>query len=236
MAHVCYKQGDFRGAVHWARRADAQSPSFDSAWMIAWVLALVGRPSEAREFAQRAFEVDPMNEMCGFARGGVEFQDGRFDEAERWFRRYLKAASAGNPMLLWWQAHALAYTGRLDEATALHQELAHAGTEVMSDLSSLYCLASDGDRDRICQALDPGTRLYQAALTDEWYPNFIAACLAMVGDHEGAVEWLERAVAWGFSNHRFLGECSPFLAPLRGHPRFERLLEQAREKERAFEL
>lgn len=57
----------------------------------------------------------------------------------------------------------------------------------------------------------------------------------MMGDHEGAIDWLERAVARGFSNHRFLGESSPFLAPLRGHPRFESLLERAREQERAFE-
>jgi hypothetical protein len=49
-----------------------------------------------------------------------------------------------------------------------------------------------------------------------------------------ALEWLERAIVWGFSNHRFLSEHSRFLAPLRGDPRFEALLERAREKERAF--
>ena len=60
-------------------------------------------------------------------------------------------------------------------------------------------------------------------------------CLAKTGDHQGALDWLERAVNWGFCSSRFLGELSPFLAPLRGHPRFEALLERAREKERAFE-
>jgi hypothetical protein len=52
----------------------------------------------------------------------------------------------------------------------------------------------------------------------------------------GAIEWLEHAVNWGFCSYRFLSELSPFLAPLRGHPRFEALLERAREKERAFEV
>lgn len=57
----------------------------------------------------------------------------------------------------------------------------------------------------------------------------------MVGDHEGAIDWLERAVQWGFCSHRFLGELSPFLAALRGLPRFEALMEVAREKERAYD-
>jgi hypothetical protein len=60
-------------------------------------------------------------------------------------------------------------------------------------------------------------------------------CLAKTGDHQGALDWLERAVNWGFYSHRFLSELSPFLAPLRGHPRFDALMRVVREKERAFE-
>jgi hypothetical protein len=67
-------------------------------------------------------------------------------------------------------------------------------------------------------------------------PNFIAACFARLGDHAGALEWLERAVGWGFSNHRFLGEISPFLAPLRGDSRFQALLEDARRREKALDV
>lgn len=40
----------------------------------------------------------------------------------------------------------------------------------------------------------------------------------------------------GITNHRFLSEHNRFLAPLRGDPRFEALMEKAREKECAFEV
>jgi hypothetical protein len=84
--------------------------------------------------------------------------------------------------------------------------------------------------------VDEFTLLQEAAKTDEYFPNFIAACLALVGDHDGALDWLERSVAWGFSNHRFLSEHSRLHAPLRGNPRFQTLVDRAREKERAFEV
>jgi hypothetical protein len=55
------------------------------------------------------------------------------------------------------------------------------------------------------------------------------------GRDDEAKAVFERAVAWGFSNHRFLSEHSRLHAPLRGDPRFEALVDRAREKERAFE-
>ena len=162
--------------------------------------------------------------------------DGRFEEAAKWIQKYLDEVAPGSPLLLWWLAQALAYDGKDDAAKPIFGQVAALpGVGVFSDLSALYCLAADGDRDGLRQVLDANAGLQEAAKTDEWYSNFIAACLAMVGEHETAIDWLERAVAWGFSNHRFLGEYSPFLAPLRGDARFEALLERAREKERAFE-
>jgi len=106
---------------------------------------------------------------------------------------------------------------------------------MLSDLSALHGFAADGDREGLLAALEANEAVRAVARTDEWYPNFIAACLAKVGDHDGAIDWLERAVKWGFCNHRFLGELSPFLTPLRGTPRFEALMQVVREKERAFE-
>jgi hypothetical protein len=46
--------------------------------------------------------------------------------------------------------------------------------------------------------------------------------------------WLEKALAWGFSNHRFWAEHNRFPTPLRGDPRFQALMEKARENQRAF--
>ncbi|SRR5450759_130171 len=84
--------------------------------------------------------------------------------------------------------------------------------------------------------LDFGVAMRSIALTDEIYPTVIAASLARVGDHDRTLEWLGHAISRGFTNHRFLSEHNRFLAPLRGDPHFEALMDKAREKECAFEV
>jgi hypothetical protein len=233
LAWVRYKRvGVHAGMLLFRRAADLGSK--DALWLLAFGLGEIGRIGDARRYADAAMAADPLNGMTGFARGMVEFWDGRYAEALGWFSGYLEKVAPDSLLIRWWRAQALAYEGRGSEALLDFERVAAEEAGVLSSLSALYCLAAAGDANRLQQALAADAGLIEAAKTDEWYPNFIAACLAMVGDYEGALDWLECAVAWGFSNHRFLGEYNPVLAPLRGHPRFERLLERAREKERAF--
>jgi TolB-like protein len=234
MGWVRYKQGDFESAVKEVRRALEQDRSPDALWMLGFVLAEVGRIADARRFAIEAVAADPLNGFSGFARGAVDFFDGRFDEAATWFRDYLVRVAPGDPILVWWLAQALAYSGRIDEAKLNFEKVAKMEAVPLSDLSALFCQALEGNRSRVQELLASNTTLHEAAKTDEWFPNFIAACLVQVGDNDGALEWLERAVTWGFSNHRFLSEHSRFLAPLRGDPRFQALMERARKKQQAF--
>ena len=66
---------------------------------------------------------------------------------------------------------------------------------------------------------------------------FLAGLLARVGCHGDALYWLARAVDWGFAlSPTFHTEHNRFLAPFRGDPRFEALMDKAREKQRAFEV
>lgn len=217
------------------RRAAEKDRSIDALVLLAFGLGEAGRVAESRQLAQELVAADPLNQFAGFARGGAEFWDGRFDEAAMWFRKSLDEVAPGSPLLLWWLGQALAYGGRDVEARDLFNQVAGMEAGVLSDLSALHCLAADGDCDGLRDALRANTVVQEAAKTDEWFPNFIAACLARVGDHDSAIDWLEQAVNWGFCNGRFLGEVSPFLTPLRGTPRFEALMQVVREKEQAFE-
>ena len=231
--YVRWKQAGLEEAMRSFRRA-ADLGSTDSLFLLSF-LGLAGRLPDARRYAEAAVAADPLNPTSGFARGVAEFADGRWADAAAWFERYLESVAPGVPLLVWWRAQALAHAGRGQEAVAAFAQVAAQDAGIMSDLSALYCLAATGDRGRVEQALAVNTRMQETASTDEWFPYLIAVCLAMVGDHDGAIGWLERGLAWGFCNHRFLGELSPFFFPLRGQPRFEALLERAREKERAFE-
>ncbi len=62
-----------------------------------------------------------------------------------------------------------------------------------------------------------------------WNVNSVKARLPNV------LEWLGRAIDWGFCNYRYLEEYNPFLKPLHGNPRFQRLIDRAREKHEAFD-
>jgi len=234
MAYVRWKQGDFAGTVREARRAAELDRTIDALWSLGFVLSEIGRMADARRFADEAVAADPLNAMTGFARGVVEFLDGRFENAAAWFRKYLDKVAPGHPVLLWWLGQSLAQVGRDDEARTIFEQAVATEAVLISDMCALYNLAAEGDRSRVRQALDANTLLQEAAKTDEYFPNFIAACLARVGDHDGALDWLERSVAWGFSNHRFLSEHSRLHAPLRGNPRFQALMDRARRKQLDF--
>ena len=236
LGFVRYKQGDLPAYVKLALRAAALDRNTTALWMLAFSLAETGHLAQARRFAEEAVAADPLNVMTGFARGTVEFFDGRFEEAASCFRRYLEIVGPDEPILLWWLAQALAYLGREDEAAPYFDKVIATDARPLSALSRLWRLAAGGDRDGFRKALEPDIQLLETARTDEWFPNFIAACFARLGDHAGAIEWLERAVGWGFSNHRFLGELSPFLAPLRGDSRFQALIKDACKKEKALDV
>jgi tetratricopeptide (TPR) repeat protein len=236
LGFVRYKQGDLPAYVKLARRAVELDRNTTALWMLAFSLAETGHLAQARQFAEEAVTADPLNIMSGFAQGAVEFFDGRFEEAASCFRRYLEIVGPDEPILLWWLAQALAYQGREDEAVPYFDKVIAADARPLSALSRLWRLAAGGDREGFRKALESDAQLLETARTDEWFPNFIAACLARLGDYAGAIEWLGRAVGWGFSNYRFLSELSPFLAPIRGDRRFQALLEDARRKQETLDI
>jgi serine/threonine protein kinase/tetratricopeptide (TPR) repeat protein len=87
-----------------------------------------------------------------------------------------------------------------------------------------------GDRTRGLQALD---KVERAGIVDgeQWY--HFGNVHALLGDAEGCLRDLERAVGSGFFNYPFMLH-DAFLDPLRGDPNFQRILARARDKHEAF--
>jgi hypothetical protein len=107
---------------------------------------------------------------------------------------------------------------------------------VLSELCELGVLSLRGEQRSAVDLYKSRESLREAASSDETFPRYLAMCFARIKEYDLALQWLERAIQWGFTNHRFLSEYDRFLAPLRGDPRFEALMERAREKQRAFEV
>jgi tetratricopeptide (TPR) repeat protein len=140
----------------------------------------------------------------------------------------------GEPFPLWWLAQAAAYAGQEAEAHALFKQIAKMPGDFFSDGGELFSRALNGDRSGVLDWLSTNAYLREMAKTDEFFPCYLAACLAHVGETKEALDWIEQAISWGFSNHRFLSQYNRFLEPLRGDPRFQALMDRARRKQLDF--
>ena len=232
---VLYKRGDLRGSARQLKRGSEWERSADALGMLGFILAEMGKLEDARYWADEAVRLAPLDVRSGFFRACVDFHDGLFDEAAARFNRMLSGVAPGDALVIWWLGQSLAHCGRLEEAKARFVEVVKADMSQMSDLSQFYCICADGDRDAATRFLEARTGMVETAKTDEWFPNFIATCLAMVSDEDGVCEWIQHAIDWGFCNYRYLEEYNPFLKPLHNNPRFQELVAKARQKHDDFD-
>lgn len=235
MGLVRYKRGDMQGGVRHYERAAELDRNCDALWILGFNLSEVGRTVEACRYADEALARDPLTWTTSLGRAAVDLFEGRFEEALSRFRDSVERLAPGEPFSGWWLAQAAAYAGHEDEARTVFEQITKMGAGLWSDFGELGLHALRGDQVRVREVLQT-TNLREVARTDEYYPLFLANALAPVGDTDEALEWLEQAISWGFTNHRFLSQHDRFLAPLRGEPRFQALMDRAREKERAFEV
>jgi tetratricopeptide (TPR) repeat protein len=230
-----YKRGDMLGFVQNMRRAVGLERNSEMLFFLAFALAEIDRTEEARVFADEAIERDPLLWTGQLSRSVVDLFDGKLEFALTRFRYWTKDMP-DHAFAQWWLGQALAYAGEEDEAIAAFERGARSGTGVISELCELGVLSLRGEQRSAVDLYKSRESLREAASSDETFPRYLAMCFARIKEYDLALQWLERAIQWGFTNHRFLSEYDRFLAPLRGDPRFEALMERAREKQRAFEI
>jgi hypothetical protein len=162
----------------------------------------------------------------------VEFFDGHMEAAFSRLKDAVERLAPNEPFALWWTGTLAAFAGREEEAiTWLTRK------ELEPWWINLAGLMSCALRDDVAtfDELLSGEELLQMGKTDEYLPMYYASCAARLGEVEKALGWLEQAVSWGFSNHRFLSEHNRFLSSLHGEPRFQTLLIRARDNQQSLE-
>jgi TolB-like protein/Flp pilus assembly protein TadD len=231
---IAQRRFDIPATVRHALRAVELDPANAmAAWAAGLFLAEVGRTDEAREHGDRARALDPLWWPAQAGSCYADLADGNYDSA------LVKAVemhtvSGDNPVADLWLGVCLVYAGRSDEAAAPLDRAAAAGVGIFSATATCVRAMVSGDGEAVRAVLaDPGTREALEMTTElSWV---VAAASATFGDLDEALYWLSRAIDMGFINHRFFAEVDPFLAKLRGNPRFEELMERAREKQREIE-
>jgi serine/threonine-protein kinase len=216
---------DWRKAEEEFRRAIELDPRY--AWahqLFAFVLAARAQHGDAIVEGHTSVELDPGSVS---ARRGIAWQ---YYLARRWdqARHHLERAIVMNPnseenyRLL---GHTLAVEGQLDEAERVLREtieMPDAGSYSRATLS--YALARGGKEAESRAILESLLAEHEREYVS---PVGIAMINVGLGDIERAVDWTERAYAERRGWLCYV-RVNPLMDPMRGHPRFEALVERMR--------
>ena len=228
-------QGNFQEGLRGLKRALAKQPNDTDTlgWLIA-IYAYSGKPHAATSFAKKLLEIDPLTPIYRCLPGLLALMAGEFGPALGPFAESV-AMDPTNPALRFCYAHVLALNGRSDEAVQAFEVLAKDMPDnFFARLGLFYKHALQGEKE---PALHASTEdLKTAASADPYYCWNMAQGYALVNERTEALDWLERALSAGFINYPLLAQMDPFLGNVRGEPRFEQLMNIAKERWEAFEV
>ena len=204
-------------------RAIQLKPNYATAhhWLMFGRLSL-GHLDQAIEEGKRALKLDPLSPIINADFAWTYFCARRFDKAERQACKTLEI----DPQFFlahYYLGQVLQFKGHLSEAIAEFQK----AVELNGDPDSLGMLgqayARNGQKDEAQKIL---LRLNEEAKSRYVAPYATALVYLGLGEKERALDDLERAYQRGDTNYLFVIRVDPMVDDLRGHPRFDALVQK----------
>ena len=215
-------------AIRHLEDAVAANPGdVDSLWYLAWSYSThAGKTAAGAAVADRLVSIDPLTVGNLWARATSFWNDANFAQALSVFDDMLRR----EPGLRWVNSlrpHMLARLGRIADACSAAEEIvAENAQDVWAQLAQALKHALLGEREPLV-ALITG-EFESFCWNDPEAPEWIAGWFALVNERDRALRWLEHWVDRGSINYPALAHGDPLLQPLRGEPRFQRLLDRVR--------
>jgi len=204
-------------------RAIQLKPNYATAhhWLMFGRLSL-GHLDQAIEEGKRALKLDPLSPIINADFAWTYFCARRFDKAERQACKTLEI----DPQFFlahYYLGQVLQFKGHLSEAIAEFQK----AVDLNGDPDSLGMLgqayARNGQKDEAQKIL---LRLNEEAKSRYVAPYATALVYLGLGEKERALDDLERAYQRGDTNYLFVIRVDPMVDDLRGHPRFDALVQK----------
>jgi len=215
---------EFEQGITEFERAIQLSPNYATAhqWFASGPLEALARFDRAIAEGKRAVELDPLSLIVNLDLGYVYLNARRYDEAVAQFRKTIEIDSRFY-MAHYYLGEVLQLKGQLAEAIAEYR----TAVELNDDPIALAFL---GQAHARAGQMDEAQKIL-ARLTEEAKSRYVsgysfALVLTALGDKEGAVDALERAYRNGEGNDLRIIKVDPMLDDLRGHPRFEALVQR----------
>jgi adenylate cyclase len=227
LAYVFYVDFENAKSMKEFERAIFLNPNYALAhhWYGGNLLLALGRFDQAIVEEKRALELDPVSPIISVTLGAAYKNARRYDEAIS----QLRDTVGMHPEFYW--AHrflglALELKGATGEAIAEY----HKAFELNDDPVVLALLAhaevSIGKQDEARQILGELTE----EVKTRYVPAYAFAVIHLaLGEKDQALDWLEKAARDHDGLYSTFFKVDPYLDPLRGDPRFEKIIEETKQ-------
>jgi TolB-like protein/Flp pilus assembly protein TadD len=195
----------------------------DAMNLLGYLYALIGLNQQALPLFADVLSIDPLTPINHCMPGFVALMEGRNPDALPHYRQFF-ALDPYNPFAAWSLSYVLLRNGRVDEASAIIDALrSNHPDSVLSQLAFSSLNGVCGMRDPARNAVTADLR--RAARNSELLSREITHCLALAGETDEALDWLENTVRIGNTNFPFWARHNRWVDSLRGNRRFDAILQ-----------
>ncbi len=231
LGHVAKERWDLPEAVRcWSQALERDPNDTETLFQLGIALNAAGQNDAAREIADRLISCDPLSPLTWLLAGSASWFEGHLEQSPALFERGLELEPE-NPISRWCTGYAYAFVN--DPARAApHAEFLREHFPGLPYTVQVNALVEslNGEHER---ALEWLASTDDEAL-DAHNQFHLAECYAIAGATERALDLLGQSVDGGFYPYPYIAEYCPFLAPLRGMPRFAEIAQNARRRAEEF--
>jgi non-specific serine/threonine protein kinase len=227
--------GNRQAAAQHFKHALAVNPGeFEALHGLAVVYVYSGKISAAAPLSERLIEMDPLNPISHNFQGAMYFWDGRFDLALERLRKAYQM-DPENKVVQSYYVLTLARLNRVEEASSIIEKSAlTAPNNIFTKWMLMTKYGLMKDKGKTLREMTPALKkICQEEIGGSYFASFI---LSLLDEKKEALDWLENAVDRGFLNYPMMAERDPFLANIRGEPRFKKLMERVKYEWEQFEV
>ena len=215
------------------RRALSLNPSDPDAagWLAEITCCYVGRPEIGGPLAERLLETDPLSANSHVAIALHHVYEGRFDAALEPARTAFRIDPESNRVRFAYFLSCMYARQAAEVVPMLERWRREAPGHIWLELFTAVLAAQRGEEVPL------SGRAHEVIWMDlSAAGHGVPVMYAMLGKTDEALRWLSRGVELGFINYPFLSRHEPYLASVRGDPRFEALMVRVKREWEAFEV
>jgi serine/threonine protein kinase len=223
LGFISYERGDLAGAVRHLLAALEREPNdADAIFYLGVCYIGAGQLSKLDPLAATLMKLDPLSPLAWMLAGIAPWWIGRAREG---LPSLVRAAEmdTGNLIGRWSLGYAYALTGDAQSAWKEAEYMRQVAPTMPYTVQLVALVHGMEGRSDAARAVLGGV-----IGLDAHHKFHLAEAYAMAGDGDRALKLLEDAVSHGFHPGEFIAYHCPFLASLRGTPRFEAVAAQAR--------